>query len=186
MPTFSRALAAVVVSLALAGMVLGSTGLAAAQTDGQTNTTTTESEPESTLIQVDQYVRVIDYSYSGGEFVIELEAEIPSLVTVSDALGPVADEGASEIPQRQYTVDGRETIVMDVEEFRGSAAVSVATPDGGIYLSTGVSAPNPFSLTSSTTGWLGGAFTVVLMAVLALIKVSGETVDEPTPVEGGT
>jgi hypothetical protein len=120
--------------------------------------------------QVDNHTRIIAYRYSDKNqtFAVVIEADRPTLLAISDALGPVSDEGVSEIPSKDVSVDsGRSTITMQVQPHRGSAAISVASPDGAVYISTGVPPVNPLGDSNPTLGWLGGAGIAVGMFLLA-------------------
>jgi len=132
--------------------------------------TETSGEPDTNTVryQLGSNVQITGYSYSDGVFRVKVKTDTPTRIVVSDALGPLSDSGVSEVPQRSIFVDGTQTIKMDVEEYRGGAAVSVATSGGTVYISTGITTSgNPFEGGSPTVGWIGGASLAVLMFVLA-------------------
>lgn len=108
-----------------------------------------------------------EYDAKAGEMVLTFRAQSPTDVVVSDALGPIANEGVSEIPKRKFTIRGERTVRMAVTKYRSSAAVAVSTRQTSIYVSTGISIGNPFEGGSPTVGWFGGSAVAVLMFVSA-------------------
>lgn len=164
----------------LALVVVGVVATPAAAAQNTTNTTGDGNGSASAVIQVGSVVTVTDYEYSDGEFEVTLRSEIPSLVTISDVLGPVQDAGATAIPQKRVTVgQGETTVSMEVGTYRGSAAISIATSDGAIYLSTGIEPPNPWAGTSPALGWFGGAGVGLSMFGLAAWRKKHKLEDAP-------
>lgn len=187
--TRCRLALAVVATLAVVTVLAGS-GTVAAQTQTQTteNTTTTadSGSAETAIIQVSENVQVVDWTYDGSSSTMRvrlLVRNLPTAVTVADVLGPVQDAGASRVDStRVFLEQGVSTVTVPVEEYRGAAAVSVATSEGAVYLSTGISPPNPFTAVGPTTAWFGGASVVVGMGILAVRRVRGSGPDEPEAI----
>jgi hypothetical protein len=120
--------------------------------------------------QVDNHTRIVAYRYDDRNqtFAVVLEADRATLLTLSDALGPASEAGVSNIPSKDVTLQaGRSTVTMQVQPHRGSAAISVASADGAVYISTGVPPVNPLGDSNPTLGWLGGAGISVAMFLLA-------------------
>jgi hypothetical protein len=174
----------IILALVLIATATGAVSTVSAQAQGAQNATTTGDDgPGSAVIDVGRHLTVTDYEFRDGQMRVQLEADLPTLVTISGVLGQVTEAGAREIPQKQLMIRDTTTVSMDVEQYRGGAAVSVATNNGAVYLSTGVRAPNPYGAVSPTAGWLGGASVVVAMGVLAVRKVRGEGPTEPEAME---
>jgi hypothetical protein len=125
--------------------------------------------PNRTLIRVGPHLSVVDYRYDGDLMHVTLHADIPTRAAISDVLGPVSESGARAVPVKTVMVDGTMEVSMDVEEYRGSAAISVGTSDGAVYVSTGIDPVNPFAGGSATLGWFGGAGLSILMFTAAAI-----------------
>jgi len=161
-----RALIALALILSV---VAGGVGTVAAQ---ENSTTTTEQEgPQSAVIDVGPYVTVTDYHYSGGEFVVDLHADLPTRIAISDVLGQVEEAGAREVPSKRVMVNGETTVRMEVGTYRGAAAVSIGTSSSAVYLSTGIQPINPLAGGSATVGWIGGSALAILMFVTAALWV---------------
>ena len=117
------------------------------------------------FIEVGRNVDVTDWGFQDGTFSVTVEADIPTRVVVSDALGPVVSEGATRVPQRSVFVEDRRVIQMTVQSFEGAAAVSVGTSSGAVYLSTGVTESNPFRYFGGTSGLFSGVFLSMMLSI---------------------
>ena len=162
-------------------LVATATAPVAAQSAGNS----TEVDPPTYAGSIDQSTRIVDYQYQDGVFTVWIESDIPTVLVVSDALGPLSDSGVTKIPQKRTSIPGgRSKITMPVESFRGEAGISVATSDGAAYISTGVDPANPWAGGNATLGWIGGAGIALLFFILAgvyVIRKEGGAPQEATP-----
>jgi hypothetical protein len=130
-------------------------------------------------------VTLVSYEFhqANQTFALTLRADAYTQIVVSDALGPLQDEGVSTVSQRRVGLErGETTVTMAVKEYRGDAGVSVASPRGAVYVSTGIESPNPFADGDPTVGWIGGATLAVVMFVFAALYVKRK--EGADPVEG--
>ena len=139
-------------------------------------------------------VTVTDWEFTDGEFRMTVEADQARTVTITDSgamMNEISKSGggstAVTIPKRTFAVTpGTETLVFDVEQFRGEYAVSIATRGRAAYIGTGVMFGNPFSGGDPTLGWFGGAGLSVLMFVLAgWWTLRNESIDPKKATFGG-
>lgn len=136
------------------------------------------TEKPTVVGRVDNVVTLVSYSYNDGQIRLVFDAERPTYLTVSDAFGPFASEGVSDIPQKSRTIpEGRSELVMDVTEWRGSAGVSVSTARNSIAVSAESSEPvigGPWTKTDVQQSHLTGALAALgVGAVLARRKKRG-------------
>ncbi|MFB6120974.1 MAG: hypothetical protein ABEJ68_07670 [Halobacteriaceae archaeon] len=163
-------------TLLLAVVAGAGVGTVAAQENSTTSTPTPsdgtgETGPNQTVIRVGPHLSVTDYWYDGDEMHVKLYADLPTLVSVADVLGAVDESGARRVEAKRVMVRGETTVTMDVGEYRGAAAVSIGTSDGGVYLSTGIKPINPLAGGSATVGWLGGSALAIGCFILAALWV---------------
>jgi hypothetical protein len=163
----------------------GGGGGSSTETPTPTPTATPAPGGRQAVASLGPAVTLVSYEFhqDNQTFALTLRAEAYTQIVVSDALGPLQDEGVSTVPQRRVALErGETTVTMRVEEYRGSAAVSVASPRGAVYVSTGIQSPNPFADGDPTVGWVGGATLAVAMFVGAALYVLRK--EGADPVEG--
>ena len=167
MPRFSL-ITAGVLGLALLALLSGSVA-------AQNATASSGAANETYIAQIDGNVKLVDYRYdaSSQTFIVELESDVTTLVAISDAFGPFAESGVSTIPMKRTTIpEGRSTLRMQVSEWDGRAAVSIATANAAVAVSTGDVGSGLFSGSPSwdtvrvagASGFAGGLVIVGYMA----------------------
>lgn len=172
------------------GLGLATIGTAAPQENATTANETTINESiddderdEDTIREGDLEERVDgDLVITGWEYnrdreamtiYFELTRERPKTVTITEAIS-VEDGGTGQMSIRQERLlPGKSSLTVRVSPSpSGEAAVAVTTADSvdrgqGAYVSTGYVERNPFSHTTSTTGWIGGAILSLAFVVAA-------------------
>jgi hypothetical protein len=159
---------------------------AAADTDNESAmNSTVEESGDDYLEEIDPTLRLTDWDYQDGEFVLRFDSDRSNSVTISEAAQ--FDEGAGQMAIRQENLPrGEFTVTISVPERAGEAGVVITTSASinaghGTYVSTGQSddSRDPFARTSSTAGWLGGAGTVTFMTLFAARRWLHAEGDEP-------
>jgi hypothetical protein len=189
-----------------AAMTAGGVGVIGAGASDEAAASPTPTEPDSPTPPVDQqYVaeigeaaRVLDYSIGtardgdGDQQIatisVDVEADRPRLVAMSDVFGGVASSGVSRIRQQRATIPtGDSTIEMDVSVYDDMAAVGVATANGAVTVSTGIKGSgNP--VVSLPLGVGVGAATMGIGTGVAAYRRYHDQDDAPVSVyndEGG-
>jgi hypothetical protein len=138
---------------------------AAAQTAGDAVDAATggnQTDAQQSVGQLSPVVRIVSYRYHAGNETmrVTLDATIPRLVTVRDALTEVGSEGFTRRPDAR-TVNlarGRNVILVDATPLDGEAVVEVADPRAGTggYLSTGVGGRQLLHERNPAAAWFGG------------------------------
>jgi hypothetical protein len=159
----------------LAGAIMLMPAIAAAQStpeppdppDGDLNTTTAPPD-ESIVIQLSPATWITDYEYDDGEWSITLKSEMPTTLTVSEAV-PMDESGAERFSIRQYDIErGVTTVKFQAPPIDGMSKVSLTTSESiangnGVYLQSGSRSvsrePVPFNTANIFIGVsaLGGA-----------------------------
>ncbi|WP_256392775.1 hypothetical protein [Natronoarchaeum rubrum] len=158
-----------VVAMALA-MGMGAGGALAQENTTNGSAVEAGADYEET---VGPNVRLVDWSYTAGQFTLEFEADEPTSVSITEA--GTWSEGSGQFNYVEQVVgEGRSTVVVPVSD-RDGAAVGITTPASmdqgtGAYVSIGTdeeTQQNPLT----TFGGESGLFTGVLMTI-ALAAVS--------------
>ncbi|ELZ08879.1 hypothetical protein C478_18386 [Natrinema thermotolerans DSM 11552] len=163
-----RTVALVAVAIAIAmGMGLGSV---AAQEQQPANETANQSdqvpvvdpEGEDALRTIDNQTRVTDWSYAPGRFTLEIEADEPTTVSLTES-GSFEEDAESFNYAKKELEEGTQTVTFMVAPRQGGkgAAVAIATQQslengGGAIVSTGTVQSNPFSNFGGTSGLFSG------------------------------
>ena len=131
-----QAMAAVAVSGTAAGT-------AAAQEDPRGTESPTATETGESVVVDLGTVTVADWSAESGTFSVELSAENPTSIKISDtgammnSMTSGSGSGAFEIPSRGFSLgSGRTTVEFDAEEFDGAYAVAVASTEAAALIRT--------------------------------------------------
>lgn len=168
------------IALIAAVAVVVSSGAVVADTE---ETPTPEAESEAT-VHVDSDVRVSEWSFSDGEFHLELEADRPKVVTMTESIQQV--EGATSISiEEQRVLTGTNEVVVPVEPAGGEAALIISTSESldngeATVISTGINDGSlPFAGTSATMGWVGGAATVMFLFAVVAYRAKRKEPDHP-------
>ncbi|QLK25134.1 hypothetical protein HYG81_13670 [Natrinema zhouii] len=160
---------ATVAALALAmGMGVGpavaqSNETAANQTDGEP---VVQAEEDAVRI-IDNQTRVTDWSYEPGRFSLELQADEPTTISITES--GAFDEDATSFNYAEKELDeGTQTVTFMVSPREGEkgAAVAIATQKslekgGGAIVSTGMVQQNPFRHFGGETGLFSGVLITV-------------------------
>ncbi len=155
-----------------AAMGIGFMGPVVAQDSTASNATNATDgptiEPDSYEAQpIDTNTRITDWRYSSGRFEIDLEADEPTTISMTEAGG--FEEGTGSFNYREVRLDeGTQTITFNVAD-RNGAAVAIATRQSleqgsGAVVSTGDVERNPFEHFGGESGLLSG---VALSTILA-------------------
>jgi hypothetical protein len=153
------------------------------------NTTATPGQNQVS-VQLSQVVDLESWSYQDGTFRLRIESDLYTNIAITDSGDLVRQldaggTGTYEVTQRRYDLEeGTQTIVFDVEEYQGAAAITIATPDGDPYLiqsgSTGGGVlAGPYPLGTLQIAVLSGAVSVALVIIYKVYRYS--TGDELEP-----
>lgn len=169
------------------GLGGGGSQVTATSTPTPTPTATPAAGGRRAVASLGPAVTLVSYEFDQqtSTFNVTLRAEVYTEIVVSDALGVLDDEGVSHVPQRRVGLNrGETTVSLKVETYRGDAGVSVASPKGAVYVSTGIDSGNPFAGGDPTLGWIGGASLAVVMffgAAGYVLRKEGADPVEGTP-----
>ncbi|MXR39804.1 hypothetical protein GRX01_00310 [Halobaculum sp. WSA2] len=152
----------VLAALGGAAATAAGAGTASAQ-ENATNATTSTDTPEGPEIAVElgPVVTVRSWEYTDGRFELELVADYPTSVKITDT-GAIMDAmtagdgtSATRIPTRGYSIESEPTrITFEPVEFDGAYAITVASAKGAALLRTdSVDAGSP-TVAYSTAGAL--------------------------------
>jgi hypothetical protein len=148
----------------------------------------TQAEARDAQVQVvDDQVRLTDWTYQNGTFVLIFEAEVPREIVLTEAVS-TQDTQTGRLAVRRTTLPrGESTVKMAVDRGQsGAAALTIASRQGtqqglAVFVSTSQpssSSSSPFAGTSSTAGWLGGAGLALIAVVCAgAYKLRTETTE---------
>ena len=181
--------ALVTVAIVVLAMGMGFVGPAVAQEQPANETATNQSDQEpvvdpdgeDALRTIDNQTRVTDWSYSPGRFTLEIEADEPTTISLTESGS--FEEGTTSFNYAERELDeGRQTVNFMVAPRQGGkgAAVAIATQQslengGGAIISTGTVQSNPFSNFGGTSGLFSGvALTTSLAGLGAWYVVRSE------------
>ena len=164
--------------------------------DQGNETTSTPEQSTTYLAQVGPNFRIVDYEIEGvsddegtATIVVEVEADLPTLVSMSDVFGGVGQSGVSAIEVKQTRVpSGRSSLSMDVSVLRTSdrdaAALSLSVSGGhAVTISTGVDTGVDLGVVSMPVALAGASVTGVVGTALAAWRSKRDDLDEPERVE---
>ena len=174
---------ATVAAVALA-MCMG-VGPVAAQSN-QTAGNQTSGEPvaqaaDDSVQTIDNQTRVVDWSYEPGRFTLEIEADEPTTISLTES--GAFEEGTTSFNYAERELDeGTQTVTFIVSPRQGEkgAAVAIATAKSleqgtGAIVSTGMVQNNPFRHFGGESGLFSGvAITVGMAAVGAWWVIRSE------------
>jgi hypothetical protein len=136
---------------------------------------------------VDDQVRLTDWDYENGTFVLTFDAEVPREIVLTEAVSTQQSESGRLAVRRTTLPRGESTIRMAIDRSpSGAAALTIASRQGtqqgrAVFVSTRQprsSSSSPFAGTSSTAGWLGGAGLAPVAVVCAgAYKLRTETTE---------
>ncbi len=156
------------------GMGMG-VGPAIAQENATNATDGPTIEPDSYDTQaIDTETRITDWRYSSGRFEIDLEADEPTTISMTEAGG--FEEGTGSFNYREVRLDeGTQTITFNVAD-RNGAAVAIATRQSleqgtGAVVSTGNVEKNPFRHFGGESGLFTGVIMTTVFAALGAAYV---------------
>ena len=167
-----------VAALALA-MGMGVGPVAADDASNVTNETAADLEADAEATDsfeqtIDSQTRVTDWSYSDGRFTLEIEADEPTTVSLTEA--GTFEEGTTSFNYDEADLEeGTNTITFAVADREG-AAVAIATRRSlsqgtGAIVSTGMVEQNPFRHFGGETGLFSGVAMTTLLAALGGLYV---------------
>ncbi|ELZ11929.1 hypothetical protein C478_10983 [Natrinema thermotolerans DSM 11552] len=163
-----RTVALVAVAIAVAmGMGVG-LGPVAAQEQANETANQTDQEPvvdpegDDALRTIDNQTRVTDWSYSPGRFTLEIEADEPTKISLTESGSFEKDAKGFNYAEHELE-EGTQTVTFMVAPRQGGrgAAVAIATQQslengGGALVSTGTVQSNPFETFGGTSGLFSG------------------------------
>ena len=174
---------ATVAAVALAmGMGVGPVAAQSNQTAAnQTGGETVAQAPEDTVQRIDNQTRIVDWSYEPGRFTLEIEADEPTTISLTES--GAFEEGTTSFNYAERELEaGTQTVNFIVSPRQGEkgAAVAIATQKSleqgtGAIVSTGMVQQNPFRHFGGETGLFSGvAMTVGCAALGAWYVVRSE------------
>lgn len=150
----------VLATLAGAAATVAGAGTASAQEANETAPTDTPEGPEI-AVELGPVVTVRSWEYTDGSFVLELEADYPTSIKITDtgAVMRAMTEGsgatATKIPTRGYSIGSEKTrITFEPVEFDGAYAITVASAKGAALLRTDSVEAGAATVKYSTAGAL--------------------------------
>lgn len=187
-------------TLIFCALVLLAAGLAPAGVAAQDNTTVTRTASstdtvtpteENEPISISPTTEVTDWKYRGGTWVVEVESDVPTRVTLTDAaaVGRVLSEGSGPASgtaryETRNLGTGTKTIRFTAEEYEGMAAVTISATNGNqmAVIRTDSLGGGSSYVKQSTAGLLvGGA--VIGTGWLTLRRLKKRLEDESKEVE---
>ena len=142
--------------------------------DGAAENETAVEATDDYLQEIDTNTRVVDWSYAPGMFTLELEADEPTEISMTEA-GDF-EEGTGSFNYAEAELDeGTNTITFAVTDRQG-AGVAIATrrsleQGGGAYVSVGQREVNPFRHFGGESGLFTGVGLSVGLAALSAAYV---------------
>lgn len=168
----------IVATVAAVALAMGMGGGPVAAQDGNVTNETVAQAPDDTVQTIDNQTRVIDWSYSPGRFSLEIEADEPTTISLTEA--GAFEEGTTSFNYAERELDqGTQTVTFVVTD-RDGAAVAISTRKSleqgtGAIVSTGTTESNPFRHFGGETGLFSGvAMTVGCAALGAWYVVHSE------------
>ncbi|PGF15811.1 hypothetical protein CP556_06575 [Natrinema sp. CBA1119] len=165
---------ATVVALALAmGMGVGPAVAQSNETAANQSSGEQVAEADGDRVRIiDNETRVVDWSYEPGRFSLEIEADEPTTISITES--GAFEEGAKSFNYGERELDeGTQTVTFMVSPRQGEkgAAVAIATQKsldagGGAIVSTGTVQANPFRHFGGETGLFSGVLISVGCAAL--------------------
>lgn len=142
-------------------------------TGASTPTPEANSTSSSTVQVVGPLVRIVDWEYKNGAFVLELEAKAPALLTVTESIDNRGEGSGTFTVTRHRLASGRNSLTIPVAKVSGTASISLTTPGSlanneGAYLKVRDSSPiirGPFDGSDVTDAAIGGALAMLLAMV---------------------
>lgn len=129
----------------------------------QENTTETSND-NNVVMQIDDQLTLVDYSFEGGEVIITIKAGYNRPIVLSDMF--VRGSGAQQIPRKRVMLSsGTNRITFDVTSWNGMQGVSIASSNGAIAITD--QTPSGFSL----SGTFDGETLVIVFGVASLFGI---------------
>ncbi|WP_408957267.1 hypothetical protein [Natrinema sp. 74] len=170
----------VIATVAVLAMGMG-VGPAAAQSNQSAGNQTVAQAPDDAVQTIDNQTRIVDWSYSPGRFTLEIEADEPTTISLTES--GAFEEGTTSFNYAERELDaGTQTVNFIVSPRQGEtgAAVAIATQKSldqgtGAIVSTGMVQRNPFRHFGGESGLFSGvAMTVGCAALGAWYVVHSE------------
>jgi hypothetical protein len=159
---------ATIVALALAmGMGVGPAVAQSNETANQTSGDPVAEADGDRVRIIDNETRVTDWSYEPGRFTLEIEADEPTTISITESGSFEEDAKSFNYGERELD-EGTQTVTFMVSPRQGQkgAAVAIATQKsldagGGAIVSTGMVESNPFRHFGGETGLFSGVLITV-------------------------
>jgi len=174
-----RTVTLVVIAIAVVmSMGMGIGPVAAQEQPANETATQSDQEPvvdpdgDDALRTIDNQTRVTDWSYNPGRFTLEIEADEPTTISLTES-GSFEEDAESFNYAEKELEEGTQTVTFMVSSRQGQrgAAVAIATQQsldagGGAIVSTGQVQSNPFRHFGGETGLFSGVVMTVGFAAL--------------------
>lgn len=159
--------AIVLITLLMVTGVTAFTGSALAQE----NTTTTQEQDNTTIIEIDERTKVVGYHFEDSTLHVTIKSEYTRRIVLSDMF--VKGSGAQELPRKSLTISkGLNEITFDVTTWNGNKGATIATSNGAIAISksgeSGMSLPGTFG--GETVMLFFGSGTLMGVALVGVIS----------------
>ena len=162
----------ILVALVALAMGMGVEPVAAQNATNQTSDDPVAQAPDDVLRTIDNQTRVTDWSYNPGRFTLEIEADEPTTISLTES-GSFEEDAESFNYAEKELEEGTQTVTFMVSSRQGQrgAAVAIATQQsldagGGAIVSTGQVQSNPFRHFGGETGLFSGVVMTVGFAAL--------------------
>ena len=165
---------ATVAAVALAmGIGMGVGPVAAQSNQTASNQTNSAAQPATESVQtIDNQTRVVDWSYEPGRFTLEIEADKPTTISLTESGS--FEEGTTSFNYAERELnEGTQTVTFIVAPREGGkgAAVAIATENSleqgtGAIVSSGMVQSNPFRHFGGESGLFSGVTMTVGFAAL--------------------
>jgi hypothetical protein len=151
---------------------------ASTESNNEDNATTTEY-----VGQIDDSLRIVDYSLQGEQMEVTLESDIPRRITIVDLGAASGGSGVSDFSFKTQQITRGETVVqLDVTKVDGSAGVGITAGKNGVTIVAG----DNVSIFKGEANWRGiqsgfvaGVIIITLSTVVAgYLKIKNES-EEP-------
>ncbi len=145
-----------------------------AQENTTNQTTAVEQDNANRTMRIDSTTTITSWHYdaSSQQFVLQVEAEIPTTLTGAESLPRGEGMRSAGIKQTQlYT--GSNTVSVPAQQFEGVAVISVTTPksiqeERQVIIQSGERGDNnPLSTLGGTSGVFTGVLSTVFLSLLA-------------------
>jgi hypothetical protein len=144
----------------------------------QQATTTEEPDPIKGTVGP---IEIQDYRVENGQMVLEINAERPTPIALSDSLAGLEGGGVTQIPLKQQVIPaGEQELRLDVTVRDGTAAVTLSTRTDAARIQTGtITTSRPSVPWGTVTGLIALTFGATAYVTYRGVRKKYEENDEP-------